>query len=83
MKLSKISSQYAANTPKQIAYIYNQLCKGRVDPGNIVVKKNLKLGIESQQKKSDQNPCNSHRNKKNNDLVKYVNNDKHNFKKIF
>ena len=72
IKLSKISSQYSANTPKQIAHIYNQLCNTKVDPGNIVVKKNLKLGIEDQRK-----------NKKENELVQYVNNDKHNFKENF
>ena len=72
IKLSKISSQYSANTPKQIAYIYNQLCNTKVDPGNIVVKKNLKLGNEDQRK-----------NKKENDFVQYVNNDKHNFKENF
>ena len=72
IKLSKISSQYSANTPKQIAHIYNQLCNTKVDPGNIVVKKNLKLGNEDQRK-----------NKKENDFVQYVNNDKHNFKENF
>ena len=72
IKLSKISSQYSANTPKQIAHIYNQLCNTKVDPGNIVVKKNLKLGNEDQRK-----------NKKGNDFVQYVNNDKHNFKENF
>ena len=72
IKLSKISSQYSANTPKQIAYIYNQLCNTKVDPGNIVVKKNLKLGNEDQRK-----------NKKENDFVPYVNKDKHNFKENF
>jgi hypothetical protein len=72
IKLSKISSQYSANTPKQIAYIYNQLCNTKVDPGNIVVKKNLKLGKEDRRK-----------NKKENDFVQYVNNDKHNFKENF
>ena len=72
IKLSKISSEYSANTPKQIAYIYNQLCNTKVDPGNIVVKKNLKLGNEDQRK-----------NKKENDFVQYVNNDKHNFKENF
>ena len=72
IKLSKISSQYSANTPKQIAYIYNQLCNTKVDPGNIVVKKNLKLGNEDQRK-----------NKKENDFVQYVNNDKHNIKENF
>ena len=77
LKLSKISSQYSATTPKQLANIYNQLCNGRVDPGNIVIKKNLKLGNESQSNSNMQNSC-SHRNKRNNDLVKYVNNDKHN-----
>ena len=72
IKLSKISSQYSANTPKQIAHIYNQLCNTKVDPGNIVVKKNLKLGNEDQRK-----------NKKENDFVQYVNNDKHNIKENF
>jgi len=72
IKLSKISSQYSVNTPKQIAHIYNQLCNTKVDPGNIVVKKNLKLGNEEQRK-----------NKKENDFVQYVNNDKHNFKENF
>ena len=72
IKLSKISSQYSANTPKQIAHIYNQLCNTKVDPGNIVVKKTLKLGNEDQRK-----------NKKENDFVQYVNNDKHNFKENF
>ena len=72
IKLSKISSQYSANTPKPIAYIYNQLCNTKVDPGNIVVKKNLKLGNEEQRK-----------NKKENDFVQYVNNDKHNIKENF
>ena len=72
IKLSKISSQYSANTPKQIAHIYNQLCNTKVDPGNIVVKKNLKLGNEDHRK-----------NKKENDFVQYVNNDKHNFKENF
>ena len=72
IKLSKISSQYSANTPKQIAHIYNQLCNTKVDPRNIVVKKNLKLGNEDQRK-----------NKKENDFVQYVNNDKHNFKENF
>ena len=83
IKLSKISSQFSANTPKQLANIYNQLCNGRVDPGNIVVKKNLKLRIEEQTKNSRQYPYKSHRNKKDNELVKYVNNDKHNFKDNF
>ena len=72
IKLSKISSQYSANTPKQIAHIYNQLCNTKVDPGNIVVKKNLKLVNEKKKK-----------NKKENDFVQYVNNDKHNFKENF
>ena len=83
IKLSKISSQYSANTPKQIANIYNQLCNIKVDPGNIVVRKNLKLGNEDQRKISDQYLNKIHRNKKENDFVKYVNNDKHNFKENF
>ena len=83
IKLSKISSQYSANTPKQIAHIYNQLCNTKVDPGNIVVKKNLKLGSDEQRKASEQYPYKSHRNKKENDFVQYVNNDKHNFKENF
>ena len=43
VKLSKISSKFSANTPKQLANIYNQLCGTKMDPSNIVVKKKLKI----------------------------------------
>ena len=85
IKLSKISSQYSANTPKQIAHIYNQLCNTKVDPGNIVVKKNLKLGNEDQRKNkkgnytnlngnnSKINDNNENKNKSNNILSNFEN----------
>jgi len=80
IKLSKISSQYSANTPKQLANIYNQLCGIRVDPSNIVVKKNLKLEMKNSRKNKKDSGDKSKRNtKNNNDIVKYVNNDKFNF----
>ena len=80
VKLSKISSKFSANTPKQLANIYNQLCGTKMDPSNIVVKKNLKLDIKDIQKNKKNKGGESERNTKiNNDLVKYVNNDKYNF----
>ena len=80
LKLSKISSQFSANTPKQLANIYNQLCGKRMDPSNIVVKKNLKLEIKDLQKNKKNNGYKSERNTKiNNEFVKYVNNDKSHF----
>lgn len=53
IKLSKISSQFSANTPKQLANIYNQLCGVKVDPSNIVVKKNLNLEMKNLKKKHE------------------------------
>jgi len=80
VKLSKISSQFSANTPKQLANIYNQLCGSKMDPANIVVKKNLKLDIKDIRKSKNNKGDKSERNTKiNNELVKYVNNDKYNF----
>ena len=80
IKLSKISSQFSANTPKQLANIYNQLCGVRVDPSNIVVKKNLNLEMKNLKKNMKNSGNKSERNTKmNNDIVKYVNNDKFHF----
>ena len=80
IKLSKISSQFSANTPKQLANIYNQLCGVRVDPSNIVVKKNLNLEMKNLKKSMKNSGNKSERNTKmNNDIVKYVNNDKFHF----
>jgi hypothetical protein len=83
IKLSKLSSQFSANTPKQLANIYNQLCGGGVDPANIVVKKNLKLGLGDFNKNKKLNGSVSHRNNCNNNFVKYVNNDKFNITTSF
>ena len=97
IKLSKISSQFSASTPKQIASLYNQMCGGELEPGNILVKKNLKLNVSSQKKLINYNNNNNNKkdlnlnknskskNKKNNngDFVKYVNNDKSNFNTNF
>ena len=80
INLSKLSSQFSANTPKQLANIYNQLCGIKMDPSNIVVKKNLKLEIKDSQKNKKNSGYKSQRNTKtNNEFVKYVNNDKSNF----
>ena len=80
IKLSKISSQFSANTPKQLANIYNQLCGVRVDPSNIVVKKNLNLEMKNLKKSMKNSGNKGERNTKiNNDIVKYVNNDKFHF----
>ena len=83
IKLSKLGSQFSANTPKQLASIYNQLCGIKMDPSNIVVKKNLKLEINDSQKMKNSHNYKSERNNNNNEFVKYVNNDKSNFKGNF
>ena len=77
IKLNKISSQFSANTPKQLASIYNQLCGIKMDPSHIVVKKNLKLDINNSQKNKNNQGYKSERNN-NNEFAKYVNNDKNN-----
>ena len=47
MKYSKLYGQYSANTPKQISSVYNGIKAGPgTDQGNILVKKNLRLGIQ-------------------------------------
>ena len=92
-KLSKIYGQYSANTPKQVISVYNNgLNEGQnLEKSNILVKKNLKLGIQriknspnindrkynlNDSKRNIRNENSNNNNK--NDYVKYVNNDKHN-----
>ena len=91
MKYSKLYGQYSANTPKQISSVYNGIKAGPgADQGNILVKKNLRLGIQRtknspdiiERKKENENKIRYMRNDNyhnKNDYVKYVNNDKYNF----
>ena len=89
-KITKISEQHSVNTPKQILSVYD----GRgmaynLKKGNILVKKNMKLGIQKDKnspnninkKITNENKGNimyeNNRNK--NNYVKYINNDKYNF----
>ena len=91
MKYSKIYGQYSANTPKQMNSVYNGIKAGTgMEQGNILVKKNLRLGIQRTKNSMDiiekkKEIESKNRNMKNdgnhnkNDYVKYVNNDKYNF----
>ena len=89
MKYSKICGQYSANTPKQVNSVYNGIRAGvGMEQGNILVKKNLRLGIQktknspdnNERKNANENKVRNMRNENNkNDYVKYVNNDKYNF----
>ena len=85
MKISKACGEYSANTPKPIVSVFNGLKERKdIEENNILVKKNLKLGIKRMKSPVDNNDKNE--NKKimsesniKNDYVKYVNNDKYNF----
>ena len=82
-KLSKINEQYSSNTPKQLSSVNKVIVEGEGDQGNILVKKNLKLGAQRTKNSPDNkdriNEIKNNRNDNNkNDYVKYVNNDKYN-----
>ena len=46
LKLSKINEQYSTNTPKQLSSVHKVIVEGEGDQGNILVKKNMKLGSQ-------------------------------------
>ena len=93
-KISKMNAQQSAKTPKQIISIYNGIeqSQGTEGGNNILVKKNLKLGMQKSKKSfCDKNNNNDRRiikerenkninekDNKENDYVKYVNNDRYN-----
>ena len=84
MKTSKACGEYSANPKPKVSVFKGLGERKEIEPSNILVKKNLKLGIQ----RMKNSPENKYRNenKKNriinnikNDYVKYVNNDKCNF----
>ena len=93
-KVSKINVQHSAKPSKKVKSIYNGIeqSQGTEEGNNIMVKKNLKLGMQKSKKSlCDKNNNNDRRiikesenkniNKKDNkekDYVKYVNNDRYN-----
>lgn len=84
IKMSKEGRDYTVNTPKQIPSVYSNVgISPAFEHGNISVKKNSRLGIQTA-KNSPKNEGRiiSNEKKENNiknEFVEYVNNDKHNF----
>ena len=87
VKLSKINEQYSSNTPKQLSSAHKVIVESEGDQGNILVKKNLRLGTQRAKNSPEfkdkvninENKVKNIRNDNKNDYVKYVNNDKFNF----
>ena len=81
----KLCENYEIKIPKQISSNNSKIgVTARSDPGNIVVKKNLKIGTQNSKNSPNNNnkkniiSKTSKSNNNKNEYVKYVNNDKYN-----